>query len=612
MEASRKIILIIFTLFSVTNLIAQEDGLYKRVKVFGSDRERSLMQKSGVDLDHPGEETEDFTTGEFSEWEMGQIEDLGLETEILIEDLETYYSDRNHNTCTSELLQSVPPGFNYGSMGGFLTLSETEAELDSLFLQYPNLITPKVSLGNSIENRPIWMVKISDNPESDENEPEVLYVGLHHAREPITVTELIFFMQYLLANYGSDPAITYMLQNRELYFVPVMNPDGYVYNEINNPQGGGMWRKNRRANADGTFGVDLNRNYGFQWGFDDIGSTPDPASDRYRGTAAFSEPETQAIRDFCLSRNFKTALNAHGYGNLLLHPWGFQGNTPCPDDLLYQLRGAYMTSENYYTYGQGPIILYGVNGDSNDWMYGEQSAKNKIMTVTPETGTPDDGFWPELNRIVPLCEEMLPVLMDNAWFAGEFLISNPSNGFTTSNLSFQFPVHSVNYGPETANNVTLQFISNNPYFLYSGTTAVNNLLSGASQTYYLSLTLAQTTPQDEVIEGVIRTTFSDGYYIDSVASFVYSGNTTSINKAQFFSDTYLYPNPNSGKCSVKLDGDLTADMYLEIRNIQNDIIKKIPVLSKNIDLSPIQPGMYFYCFRDQKHTGQIQKMWVEE
>ncbi len=612
MAFSQKTIFLLFALFSLSMVVAQEDGIYKRVKVMGSDRERSEMQKSGVDLEHTAEETEDYTTGEFSEWEMNQIEGLGLETEILIEDLEAYYLERNHSACLSGTAQPVPIGFNYGSLGGHLTLKELETELDSLFQMYPELITTKISIGNSYENRPIWMVKISDNPEIDENEPEVLYTGLHHAREPITITELVYFMQYLLENYGSDPAITYLIQNRELYFVPVVNPDGYAYNEIYNPAGGGMWRKNRRPNQDGSYGVDLNRNYGFQWGFDNAGSSSNPASNQYRGTAPFSEPETQAIRDFCENRRFKTALNAHGYGNFLLHPWSYQGNIPCLDDPLYQLRGSYVTQHNFYAYGQSPSILYGVNGDSNDWMYGDQGTKPKIMAVSTETGTPDDGFWPAITRIVPLCEEMLPVLINNAWFAGEFLVSGSPIGIKTNTYVFQLPIYTTNYGQVTANNTSVQFISNNPYFLGSGVTAVNNLLPGVSQVYFITITLAQTTPTNEQVEGVIRTTFSDGYYVDSAASFMFKGNTTPLDKSNTFADTYLFPNPHNGICSIKLEGDLTPEMRLEIRNIRNEVIKSLPVLSKTIDLRPIPAGMYFYCFKDGKHTGKMQKMWVED
>ena len=76
--------------------------------------------------------------------------------------------------------------------------------------------------------------------------PQVLYTSIHHAREPMSLSQLIFYMWYLLENYDSDPEVQYILNNTELYFIPVVNPDGYLYNEFTNPTGGGLWRKNRK------------------------------------------------------------------------------------------------------------------------------------------------------------------------------------------------------------------------------------------------------------------------------------------------------------------------------------------------------------------------------
>jgi murein tripeptide amidase MpaA len=97
----------------------------------------------------------------------------------------------------------------------------------------------------------------------------------------------MYYMWYLLENYGTDPEATYLVDNREMYFVPCFNPDGYEYNRQTDPNGGGMWRKNRRNNG-GSYGVDLNRNFGYMWGYDDLGSSPIPSSETYRGPSAFS------------------------------------------------------------------------------------------------------------------------------------------------------------------------------------------------------------------------------------------------------------------------------------------------------------------------------------
>ena len=119
----------------------------------------------------------------------------------------------------------------------------------------------------------------------------------------------LLFMDQLLDDYGHDPEATFLVDQRELFFVPCVNPDGYEYNRTTNPGGGGLWRKNRRANVGGSYGVDLNRNYATGWSAPNGGSSPTPTSDTYRGTAPFSEPETAALEAFAASRHFVTVFS---------------------------------------------------------------------------------------------------------------------------------------------------------------------------------------------------------------------------------------------------------------------------------------------------------------
>jgi len=289
--------------------------------------------------------------------ELQKLEDNACSYEILIDDLSAFYESR--------LISRTGEGFGYGSMGGYYTFAEVVSQLDSMALQYPQLITSRSSIGTSIENRNIWAVKISDNPNLQENEPEVLFTSLHHAREPQSMMVLLYYMWYLLENYGIDEEATFLVNNRQIWFVPVVNPDGYVYNQTTNPNGGGNWRKNRRYNNDGSYGVDLNRNYGYNWGYNNSGSSPYPSDPTYRGTAAFSEPETQTIRDFCNAYNFANALNYHTYSNLLLMPWGYE-NIYTPDSSNFMNYAQIMTQYNGYEYGLSGVILYNVNGDAND------------------------------------------------------------------------------------------------------------------------------------------------------------------------------------------------------------------------------------------------------
>ncbi|MGL5890898.1 MAG: M14 family zinc carboxypeptidase, partial [Bacteroidia bacterium] len=221
---------------------------------------------------------------------------------------------------------------------------------------------------------------------------------------------LILYMYYLLENYNSTPEIQYLLNNTELYFVPCINPDGYIYNETTNPFGGGMWRKNRFDNTDGTYGIDLNRNYGYNWGYDNNGSSPVTSDNTYRGTSAFSEPETQLIRQFTNAHQFRIALNYHTFSNLLICPWGYDFQTFTPDSALFMSWGALLTADNKYAFGTADqTVGYIVNGSSDDWMYGEQSSKPKIMAMTPEAGDQADGFWPAQNRIIDICKLNIPM-----------------------------------------------------------------------------------------------------------------------------------------------------------------------------------------------------------
>ncbi|MEL7362821.1 MAG: M14 family zinc carboxypeptidase, partial [Bacteroidota bacterium] len=286
---------------------------------------------------------------------------------------------------------------------------------------FPGLITEKASIGTTGEGRAIWMVEISNAPGVDEGEPEVLYTAIHHAREPQSMTTVLYYMIYLLENYGTDPEVTYLVDNRRLTFVPVLNPDGYVYNEEEDPNGGGLWRKNRRDNGDGSFGVDPNRNYGYEWARDDTGSSPMGSSETYRGPAPFSDPETASLRDFVESRDFRLAFNYHSFSDVLIHPWGYEVNALTPDSSRYSSYAALMTEANGYPSGTtGQMLGYVVNGKSDDWFYGEQTTKDKIYAFTPEVGTRADFFWPMPDRIEPLARMNLDANNKLAWLAGGF------------------------------------------------------------------------------------------------------------------------------------------------------------------------------------------------
>jgi hypothetical protein len=396
------------------------------------------------------------------------------------------------------------------------------------------LITVKQSVGLSHDSLDIWLVKISDNPDTDEAEPEVLYTALTHGGEPLGMATVMYFMYYLLENYGTDPFVTFLIDNRELYFVPVVNPDGYVYNEQIFPEGGGMWRKNKSDNNENQIfdpdfdGVDLNRNFGYNWGYDDKGSSPYPGKWNYRGTAPFSEPETQAIRDLCLSHEFQLALNYHTYGSWLSLPWGYILYDITPDSTIYLDLAKNMTQYNHYTHSSFNKDFTLLNGGANDWMYGEQTEKGKIFAMTLEVGS--DGHWPPLFRIYPLAEENI--------YPNLILALGPGVLETDTTLTLQYAAMNTDILNPVAD--TIQIRANIIH---------HDSLSILVQAFIVSLdkSVVDTVPMfddgshndDSINDGIYGGTYlvpsDDKLYTAHVLASSGSGNTHFLNHIAFFS-----------------------------------------------------------------------------
>ena len=316
------------------------------------------------------------------------LDGAGLRYDTVHEDLSAFYAQRSR-------------GPNFGL---FHTYSEAGEWLDQMHLDYPDVVSAKWSLGQSHEGRDIWCVRVSDNPEVDEGEPEILFDGMHHAREIMASEMVLMLIDHLGSAYGSDPEITWLLDNREIYLVPIVNPDGVVYNEQTDPDGGGMWRKNRRNNGGGSYGVDPNRNYPYEWV--GPGSSTDPWSETYRGPSAGSEPEVQAVMGLVNAHAFVTAQSFHTYSNLTLYPWGHT-ISDSPDEAIFQHMAGIMTQYNGYEPGQAPELLYEVNGGSFDWVYGAQGEHPKCFAFSNEIGGYNDGFWPDESRRDALFNENL-------------------------------------------------------------------------------------------------------------------------------------------------------------------------------------------------------------
>ncbi|PIY10308.1 MAG: hypothetical protein COZ17_10385, partial [Flavobacteriaceae bacterium CG_4_10_14_3_um_filter_33_47] len=410
----------------------------------------------------------------------------------------------------SEVDWNVPTNFNLGSMGGCLTLSEMKSELDDMHALYPNLISQKLdasSIGKTTWGNPstsitnngltytgigttrwnpetIYYVRITGNQALPEGtKPQILYTSMIHAREVSALMGNIYFMWYILENYNTNQAIKDLVDNNELYFIPVVNPDGLRWNQHLNASGGGMQRKNCRPNTGSTSsttsirGVDLNRNFNYFWGSAGTGSSGTPSSDSYRGPSAASEPETQILVDFISNRNFKTAVWQHSYSNAIPHPYG--GNPTFVSGRENEMHQWHEDITRYNRYISGATIFTPANGIADDWMVGGSvdangsigSGKN-ILATTPESGHGSEGgFWPTPSNIVPIAKRMVRINLMNTYYGGKYakFFDLTQSNITSTNSTLNFGIQRVG---QTASNFTLTLtpISANIISLPSPTT----------------------------------------------------------------------------------------------------------------------------------------------
>ncbi len=327
------------------SLTAQTQETILHARIWLDGKTMLDLENAGLEMDHGFYEPGRSFRSEFAASELSRVKAAGFRIDTLDADVVATYlrenatrkpvrtqgtqsSNRNVGPCDDYSASAgTPINYTYGSMGGYYTYEEFLAILDDMHVKFPHLISARQVVSPTLlthEGRPQWFVRLSDQPDSeDASEPEALYTALHHAREPNSLSHLIYFMWHVLENYDRDAELRYLVDNTELYFIPCLNPDGYIYNQTTNPDGGGFWRKNRRDNGDGFYGVDLNRNYGYNWG-PGGGSSGTTSSETYRGPEAFSEPETQMAKEFIEAHNFEIVLNCHTSGNKLVHPWGYE------------------------------------------------------------------------------------------------------------------------------------------------------------------------------------------------------------------------------------------------------------------------------------------------
>ena len=325
--------------------------------------------------------------------------------------------------------------------------------LNELYLNNSDIMSLN-SIGLTYEGRNIWMVKLSDNINIEEDEPGVLIMGAHHGNERPSFEVPIYFIKHICEKYNlenidddddglinediidgidndedglldedpSEDRIREVLEKTEIYLIPMVNPDGVEYE----------WRKNTEPNygPDGTsdeitsYGVDLNRNYGYAWYYPDL--FPDKfyyeyiSDDNtwvYRGEEAFSEKETQAIKNFVETHDISISLSYHDYGEWMIFPW-MHSSSHTPHEKIFRSIGYNMSRINKYElriygqYGEREYLfpqLFGTPGSSENWLYGEHDILAftiELCRNRPERYIPRllEALWNHVGVNLYVCE----------------------------------------------------------------------------------------------------------------------------------------------------------------------------------------------------------------
>ncbi|CAG2109692.1 unnamed protein product, partial [Medioppia subpectinata] len=281
-------------------------------------------------------------------------------------------------------------------------LAKIHAFLDAITAQYPNIAGVE-SVGLSHEERDLKLIRIGVG-QQNKNKPIIFMEAGIHAREWISPATVQFFAQELVQKYGTDSDVTDLLETFDFYILPVLNVDGYEYTHTNSR----LWRKTRQPSGSGCYGADPNRNFGYKWGGE--GASTNPCSDTYRGSKAFSEPETKAVSDYVLSLGTKVRayFAVHSYGQYWLYPWGYTSALTKDDKDLNRLGNIAIAElakkyKTKYTIGTSTNVLYAAAGGADDWAYGSGNIKYAYTVELRDKGT--YGFSLPKAQIRPTGEE---------------------------------------------------------------------------------------------------------------------------------------------------------------------------------------------------------------
>jgi murein tripeptide amidase MpaA len=319
------------------------------------------------------------------------LRESGLTFQVLVDDLQAATIAGRANVAGNSFFSD------------YQTLASHDAFMDDLQVQYPDL-TEVITIGTSEEGRVVRVMRIgSDNVE---DKPAVFFHAAQHAREWVTPPVIAYLAEHLLTSYDIDPFVHELVDEVDFYLLPIANPDGYEFTWTTDP----AWRKNRGANDDGSFGVDLNRNWSFAWG--ETGSSPDTLSDTYHGPSSFSEQESQILRDFLLATpNIELHIDVHSNANAFLWPLAASVDTVDNQETYARLGdhardAVFDVHQNPYDIGPLASALYVASGTAMDWAHDELG----LLSFTLECRGP--GFVPDPSSIILACEENLALFLN--------------------------------------------------------------------------------------------------------------------------------------------------------------------------------------------------------
>ncbi|MCW5753690.1 MAG: hypothetical protein KIT24_03150 [Phycisphaeraceae bacterium] len=345
---------------------------------------------------------------------LADLHDAGVAFIVLIDDIQALI-DAERAANDAARMQRDSSFFD-----AYRTYDEIRLYTEQLAAEFPDLCTFEV-IGQSLQGRDIFAVTITA-PGDASARPVVALNGCQHAREWASLSTVMYIIDTALRDYDAgDPRAVHLLGKMAFRIVPVVNPDGYVFTWDTTR----LWRKNRRVNGNGTFGVDLNRNWDVVWG--GPGASSNPGSDTYRGTGPFSEPETQVLSaDILADPRIVAHVDVHTYGQLILHPYGYTTDDPPePDNTFFRTFSRELADVIRDVHGvsytpQPSIDLYITSGTLGDWTYAND-IKGWTFELRPATQA-GGGFILPPDQIRPLGQEVYQAIMHMADRFGSDLV----------------------------------------------------------------------------------------------------------------------------------------------------------------------------------------------